>query len=224
MWSLLINVYITREEALLEKIIFSFTSSYDLERVSQSGIGDCVQFPSSALAPGLAPCMLPQSLWVLIESALAPGLAPCMWSCCHSLCEFMYDSVLFHQEETVSFVHPSSLALTSFLPPFPVSPLNLEGRAQRRCAISDSLPQSLTLFTLPSWALSYLASPWKIEFNTWTLRSKVCLKPCASCLGTFLYGFREIQYSWSTLCCQLPRTSWPTEECTVLHISYGSFS
>lgn len=157
-------------------------------------------------------------------SALAPGLAPCMWSCCHSLCEFMYDSVLFHQEETVSFVHPSSLALTSFLPPFPISPLNLEGRDWRRCAISDSLPQSLTLFTLPSWALSYLASPWKIEFNTWTLRSKVCLKPCASCLGTFLYGFSEIQYSWSTLCCQLPRTSWPTEECTVLHISYGSFS
>jgi hypothetical protein len=186
MWSLLINVYITREEALLEKIIFSFTSSYDLERASQSGIGDCVQFPTSALAP---------------------GLVPCMWSCCHSLCEFMYDSVLFCQEETVSFVHPSSLDLTSFLPPFPVSPLNLEGRARRRCAISDSVPQSLTLFTLPSWALSYLTSPWRIEFTTWTLRSKVCLKPWASCLGTFLYGFREIQYPWSTLCCQLPRTS-----------------
>ena len=60
-----------------KKIIFSFTSSYDLERVSQSGIGDCVQFPSSALAPGLAPCMLPQSLWVHVWLSSVPSGRDC---------------------------------------------------------------------------------------------------------------------------------------------------
>jgi hypothetical protein len=39
-------------------------------------------------------------------------------TCCHSLCDFIYVSVLLCLEDTVSLVSPSPLALTVFLLPF----------------------------------------------------------------------------------------------------------
>ena len=108
-----------------KKIIFSFTSSYDLERVSQSGIGDCVQFPLQ--------------LWHLVwHHACGHAATVSVSSCMTQFCSI-------RKRLFPLFIHPPSLS-QAFSLLFPSVPWTLKG------GIEEGVPfqtvfHSLSLFS-----------------------------------------------------------------------------